>query len=1588
MSTQLAKRLCGALRRAGWAQIITMIFAALLARCGPISASSQIGSNASALRDASADHLAPPQQRPVAARVIKAKQAANNPVVSSIFPTTAVPPGSTIPWNIEWLCGGLDPIDDTVTGMYSSVKPPNAGVTVTGVPSSIHTFNWFILNVNVASTTAPGTYGVGVFGDTQNTDHCGPYATAATVEVLPSKANLGCRKCKAGNQCLVGDPINVAAGNLYEDELDFRSIIGTLPLKIERSFNSSNRIIGQFGDDWTSNLDVVLFGGSTASTARLPDGQEIGFNYNGSGWVPQTTVPATLTVNSGGYLLVMTTTGDQYQFNSSGQITSQKNIRGEQLTYTRDPSNTYQIQTVSDNYNNSMSLTYNTYKVGGGTFSVVRTASVMGKTFTYYYDTTNLNLKKVTYTLNNKAVSRQYQYYAADSYQLTGIVDETNTQIANFGYDDANLPNHSDRNGTESVDVDYTHLFSSLVTDGTPPSVTVTNANGFVQEYDISYGSDGIAYIGAIVDKSSPNGNVALATTYTVNNSQGLPAITVDGNGHGTEYTYDSKRAILTQVISGYQWNGTTPITTAQLSGTSAMRKWHVTELDPVFPYPKQIVYSGKNASSQWVDTKQIDAVYDPTNGRLTSWEETDKTGNAGAASPRLWKPSYTYYDAQKTQVKQELVYGPRYVAGSVNDVTELDYDASGRLTTKKDGSGHSWTYGPFTATGMPQQIQDDQNGTITAVLYDEKDRPTSITLASGTPAAEVEQIFYYANGRVKKTTRPDGSSLTYVYDPAGDINEIDDSAGNKTTLTPNTLDGQWTYLFVNDANGSTAQMAQRGFDDIGRLMTVTGSFGEQANYAYDLDDNVQSSYRNGDTTTELVRVYDALGRVKQLKRELIGGGALKLYVTNTFDPTGLVAQVKDPRGLDTIYTTDGFGDRVKVQSPDTGTTSFVFDTAGNVTQRLDNKGQTLKYSYDAINRLKQIVRVDTGQSLATYTYDQTDGCGQPTAIHGCGYGRLTSILDLTGTTDFSYDPAGHLLSKTQITSGVTLKTTYTYFPGTDDVQTMTLPSSNVLSYTWDKNGHITSISLTKAGTIGATALVSNVKYQPFNGPLSWKLGNGEAVGRQYDVDGAVSGDPVDAQIDYTPDKTSLVDMYLGGGSTFSAPNVVYSGSRSFGTDNLDHATGLSGSVAVGSGTAQSLSLIYGYDLADNRKSQTIGTSKTTYTPSATNNQLASSTKGSTVTNYYYDGNGNLTGSSSTTPTYGYDFFNRLTSYTSGSTSATYGYNGRSERVIKTVGSSAATLFVYDEAGRVIGEYNGATPIEETVYLGDMPIAVLEPSGTYYVHADHRNAPRQIDDAGKHAVWAWDPQVYGDTMPVQNPPGSTFVYNLRFPGQYYDVETGNSYNYFRDYNSATGRYLESDPSGLLGGVNTYGYADASPLVHTDPLGLLSFGVSLGLTREAGIGNAGFGQTVTWDAGVFVSNQYLSLLLNPATAGVGILLELRSATFSRFKSVGHIHGTDLDACDTSYPNYPGRKYKNVVLGAYVGVGIGGWGSNASDVGQLTGPFDTQTLNTPVASGQSSTGYDSDGNPISQFTVSKGPGLFGSVSSYPTYTSKGW
>ena len=146
------------------------------------------------------------------------------------------------------------------------------------------------------------------------------------------------------------------------------------------------------------------------------------------------------------------------------------------------------------------------------------------------------------------------------------------------------------------------------------------------------------------------------------------------------------------------------------------------------------------------------------------------------------------------------------------------------------------------------------------------------------------------------------------------------------------------------------------------------------------------------------------------------------------------------------------------------------------------------------------------------------------------------------------------------------------------------------------------------------------------------------------------------------------------------------------------------------------------------------------------------------------------------------------------------------------------THYVYGLGGLLYGEYdNAGVLIREYVWLNGEPLAQIDKNGgseaVLYLHTDHLATSRFASDSAGAQVWSWDSGAFGKEVPT-----GTATVNLRFPGQYYDSESTLHYNWNRFYNPATGRYISSDPIGLAGGLNTFGYALQSPVVYYDPDG--------------------------------------------------------------------------------------------------------------------------------------------------------------------------
>jgi RHS repeat-associated protein len=340
-----------------------------------------------------------------------------------------------------------------------------------------------------------------------------------------------------------------------------------------------------------------------------------------------------------------------------------------------------------------------------------------------------------------------------------------------------------------------------------------------------------------------------------------------------------------------------------------------------------------------------------------------------------------------------------------------------------------------------------------------------------------------------------------------------------------------------------------------------------------------------------------------------------------------------------------------------------------------------------------------------------------------------------------------------------------------------------------------------------STTLLSSFTYEPFGPITGWTWGNGAAASRGFDTDGKIT--QVDNANGASLKNYAYDDAFRITGITDAANSAL---SWTYGYDSLDRL-----SSAGNASTTQG----WTYDANGNRLTET-GTTPSTYTNSGASNRV-STISGSLPRTYGYDAAGNTLAYAGASFTYNHR--GRMASASNGGVTATYTYNALGQRIRRAT-PTVTTLYVYDEAGHLAGEYTAAGAlIQETVWLGDMPVATLRPNGSgcvevFYVHVDHLNTPRLVTDTSNNIRWRWDSDPFGTTAPNENPSGlGTFVYNLRFPGQQYDAVLGLHYNYFRDYDPGIGRYAQSDPIGLAGGVNSYVYVAGNPLTQIDSNGL-------------------------------------------------------------------------------------------------------------------------------------------------------------------------
>ncbi|MEQ1513162.1 MAG: RHS repeat-associated core domain-containing protein [Lysobacteraceae bacterium] len=1083
------------------------------------------------------------------------------------------------------------------------------------------------------------------------------------------------------------------------------------------------------------------------------------------------------------------------------------------VTYLRDPDVSYpngkpngQVSTVTDSQGRVLRFEYSAARL------LSRITQPDGATIDYGYDA-DRNLTTVDY--GNGQIKR-YHYAeagaigdASQRHHMTGITSETGTRFATFKYDARGRTIESRAFGTPGDAT--TDDVTTVVYDSDTQS-TVTTASGGTRTYTIQPGP---------YRRITAVNAVGQGDAMQKFDAQGRLETSTDRRGVLTRYEYAASGAYRSAVVEAADTleqrreevtrdpasNLVTEQRTYNAAGTlKAKTAWSynarnqiaaVTATDPAdnatrttgTTYCEAADVSVPNSTCPIVGLlKQINGPRPEVPGfedkTSYAYRTADEPGCAAAPATCLYRKGDLWKITNaRAQVFEILAYDGAGRATSVKDAndvtTDLEYNARGWLTASK------------------------VRGTDNASENDDR----------------ITRIEYWADGSTKKVIQPDGVYALFGYDDARRLTSITDSDGNAIVYTLNG-NGDRKKEEVFDTSNTLRRTLSRTYNTLGRLETVSLPHPNPAittpvttTYHYDFEGNPDKV--TDALSRETHSQYDLLGRLKRTVQNAtaVATAADRAETAFQYDALDRLTTVTDPKMIDTGNLYNGFGDQMQLTSPDTGTTGYTYDSAGNRTQRTDANGKIAQSTYDELNRVTAVTYPQQMALNATYLYDAVAADCQ--TDESFAVGRLSQVTDASGSTTYCYNRFGDLTRKVQQTNGTSFTLRWVY-AANGRLQKMAYPDNAELDYLYDTQGRVAEIGLSRRG-IGRQVLLHNALYDPF-GPVSqWTYGNGRVMTRTY----SKSGQPGIVQVSGSGGLSVGYEFdEVGNLKTLRNGNQTDPPLRRFGYDALGRL------LDSKDGSTSAVLQAYGYDKTGNRTSATIGAATTAYSYLATNHRLT--TVGTTARTY--DANGNTLGIG--TKTYVYNDLNRMSQVKSGTTVLmNYAYNGKGEQVRKFVGSTS-TYSLYDEAGHWVGDYDSAgTSTQQVIWLGDLPVGLLATTASgqalHYIEADALGTPRVVVDpmrgASGTAIWRWDlsGEAFGTTAPNQDPDGdaTAFVFDMRFPGQRFDSVSGMNYNYFRDYDPSTGRYVQSDPIGLRGGISTYGYVGGNPLGLSDFFGL-------------------------------------------------------------------------------------------------------------------------------------------------------------------------
>ncbi|MEC4014877.1 putative T7SS-secreted protein [Streptomyces sp. H27-D2] len=720
---------------------------------------------------------------------------------------------------------------------------------------------------------------------------------------------------------------------------------------------------------------------------------------------------------------------------------------------------------------------------------------------------------------------------------------------------------------------------------------------------------------------------------------------------------------------------------------------------------------------------------------------------------------------------------------------TAFAYDADGRLSTVTRPDGHEST-AAYDSLGHPTTITE-VDGSVWQQEYDERGNHTAVT----DPAGHTTRYAYNDHGHLTTVTNALAETLHVHCDPAGLPLRITDPLGATTTYTRDRFGRPTT---ITDPVGAMTRM---DWTVEGKPARRTDPDGAEQTWTYDGEGNCTThTDANGSTSHFEYTHFDQLAAQT-------GPDGVRYEFTH--DTELRLTQVTNPQNLTWTYTYDPAGRLTAETDFDDRTQTYQHDPTGRLISRTNPLGQTIRYEHDALGR---IVRKDADDRITTFEHDlagrllRTANPDADIRYHRDRMGRVKSETVNDHVMSHTYDPLGRRTRRitppgakstfgydtagrrtTLTTAGRTIAFAH---DAAGRETTRHIGDTLTLDQTWDAASRLTAQTLTSTPTAPAAPTARTVQHRAYT----------------YRADGHLTGldDQLSGARTFDVDAAGRVTAVHARGWTES---YAYddAGNQTHATWPDQHASPDARGDRTYTGTriTRAGAIRYQHDAAGRltqRQKTRLSKKPDTwhYTWDAEDHLTAVTTPDGTTWRYLYDPLGRRTAKHRLAPD---GSIAEQTDFTWDGTTLT-------EQTTHSPTTPNPVTLTWD--------HNGLRPLAQTerILSADVPQEVID-ERFFAIVTDLIGTPSELIDESGSIAWRTRSTLWGTTTWAA---ASTTYTPLRFPGQYFDPETGLHYNFHRYYDPETARYATIDPLGLAPAANPATYIH-NPHTWTDPLGL-------------------------------------------------------------------------------------------------------------------------------------------------------------------------